>query len=245
MKSVRRVSLVDRVIDELRGEISRGVWQVGDRIPPESQLAETLGVSRLSIREAVRVLVHTGLLTTRQGDGTYVTATDDSQVALRRHLARAKTGDILEVRRGLDIVAARLAATTRTEEDLTALREAMERRITAGRAADLVAFTDADVDFHLRIAEASHNPLLSDLYRNMSDALWETVQANQCMEAAGDDPFHTALFAAVESGDPIAATAAALAILDDYTDADDSPGADDTAGADDSAGIDDSAEAGA
>jgi DNA-binding FadR family transcriptional regulator len=96
----------------------------------------------------------------------------------------------------------------------------MERRAAAGRAADLDAFTDADVDvdFRLYIAEASHNWLLSDLYRNMSDALWETVKANQCMDDAGDDPFHTALFEAVLAGDPIAATAAALSILDDYPD---------------------------
>ncbi|GAA3482428.1 FadR/GntR family transcriptional regulator [Streptomyces yanii] len=218
MKPVGRVTIVDTLIIELRREISRGAWQVGDRIPPESQLAETLGVSRLSIREAVRVLIHAGLLTARQGDGTYVTATDEGQVALRRHLGRAETADILDVRRGLDIVAARLAATMRTEEDLDKLREAMERRAAAGRAADLDAFTDADVDFHLYIAEASHNWLLGDLYRNMSDALWETVKANQCMDDAGDDPFHTALFEAVLAGDPIAATAAALSILDDYTD---------------------------
>ncbi|MFE7108109.1 FadR/GntR family transcriptional regulator [Streptomyces sp. NPDC057575] len=120
------------------------------------------------------------------------------------------------VRRGLDIVAARLAATMRTEEDLASLQEAMERRTAAGRAGDLDTFTDADVDFHLRIAEASHNPLLSDLYRNMSDALRETVKANQCIDEAGDDPFHTALYEAVHAGDPAAATAAALAILDDY-----------------------------
>ncbi|MFB7211343.1 FadR/GntR family transcriptional regulator [Streptomyces sp. NPDC056255] len=216
MKSVGRVSIVDTVINELRGEIARGTWQVGDRIPTESRLAEIFGVSRLSVREAVRVLVHAELLTTRQGNGTFVTATDEGRVALRRRLDRARTTDILDVRRGLDIVAARLAATMRTEEDLASLQEAMERRTAAGRAGDLDTFTDADVDFHLRIAEASHNPLLSDLYRNMSDALWETVKANQCIDEAGDDPFHTALYEAVRNGDPAAATAAALAILDDY-----------------------------
>ncbi|MFE7263579.1 FadR/GntR family transcriptional regulator [Streptomyces sp. NPDC057592] len=216
MKSVGRVSIVDTVINELRGEIARGTWQVGDRIPTESRLAEIFGVSRLSVREAVRVLVHAELLTTRQGNGTFVTATDEGRIALRRRLDRARTTDILDVRRGLDIVAARLAATMRTEEDLASLQEAMERRTAAGRAGDLDTFTDADVDFHLRIAEASHNPLLSDLYRNMSDALWETVKANQCIDEAGDDPFHTALYEAVRAGDPAAATAAALAILDDY-----------------------------
>lgn len=214
METVGRVSIVDTVISELRAEIARGVWRVGERIPPEGQLAESLGVSRLSVREAVRVLVHSGLLSTRQGAGTYVTATDEGQVALRRHLGGVTADDILDVRRGLDIVAARLAATARTEEDLTALRQAMDRRTAAELAADLDAFTDADVDFHLCVAEAAHNPLLGDLYRNMSDALRETVKAGRCMDEAGEDLFHSALFEAVSAGDPVAATSAALAILE-------------------------------
>ncbi|MFE7234013.1 FadR/GntR family transcriptional regulator [Streptomyces sp. NPDC057596] len=85
------------MISELRAEIARGAWRVGERIPPEGQLAESLGVSRLSVREAVRVLVHSGLLSTRQGAGTYVTATDEAQVALRRHLGSVTADDILDV----------------------------------------------------------------------------------------------------------------------------------------------------
>ncbi|MFF9127373.1 FadR/GntR family transcriptional regulator [Streptomyces sp. NPDC014889] len=143
-----------------------------------------------------------------------MTATDEGQVALRRHLGRVTAGDILDVRRGLDVVSARLAAAARTEEDLTALGQAMERRTAAARVADLDAFTDADVDFHLSVAEAAHNPLLGDLYRNMSEALRETVRAGRCMDEAGDDLYHGALFEAVRAGDPVAATRAALAILE-------------------------------
>ncbi|MFI7007723.1 FadR/GntR family transcriptional regulator [Streptomyces sp. NPDC050145] len=215
MEAVGRVSIVDVVIRELKTEIARGTWKVGEKIPSEGRLADTLGVSRLSIREAVRVLVHMGLLATRQGAGTFVTASEADQTLLRRHLAGSAETDILDVRRGLDIVAARLAAVARTAADVDALREALERRAAAREAADVDAFTDADVDFHVRIAEASHNPLLRDLYRNMSEALRATVRSSQCIDA-GDEPFHDELFAAVDTGDAGAATAAALAILEGW-----------------------------
>ncbi|MEU6659951.1 FadR/GntR family transcriptional regulator [Streptomyces sp. NPDC046821] len=217
MKNVERApSLVDSVIAALRQEIETGAWKLGDKIPSETRLAETLGVSRLSVREAVRVLVHSGLLVTRQGNGTYVTATDESQVALRRQLDRAGAQDIIDVRRGLDIVAARLAATRRTADDLRLIQKALDDRAAASRDADVEAFADADVDFHLHIAEASRNPVLRDLYRGMSDALRDSVKADQCMKHAldGHDTSHEDLHQAVKDGDAGAAAAIALAILD-------------------------------
>ncbi|WP_214413999.1 FadR/GntR family transcriptional regulator [Sphaerisporangium fuscum] len=217
MRHVGRTSLVDSAIHELRQEIASGAWPVGTKIPTESRLAETLGMSRLSVREAVRVLVHAGLLTTRQGDGTYVTATDESEVALKRRLDRAATMDIIDVRRGLDFVAARLAAERREPADLDELREALERRTAAHQAADLDAFADADVDFHLSIAAASHNPVLLDLYRGMSEAVRDTIRRDHCMERAvlGSDSTHQDLYEAIEAGDATSAVTIALAILNE------------------------------
>ncbi|WP_433238738.1 FadR/GntR family transcriptional regulator [Streptosporangium sp. CA-135522] len=216
MQNVGRISLVDAAIGELRQEIASGAWPVGTKIPSESQLALALGVSRLSVREAVRVLVHSGLLTTRQGDGTYVIATDESEMALKRRLDRAAVMDIIDVRRGLDLVAARLAAARRTPQDLDALRESLERRTAAHQAVDLNAFADADVDFHLLIAAASHNPVLLDLYRGMSEALRDTVRRDHCMKRAvlGFDSSHQELYEAIEAGDAASAVTIALAILD-------------------------------
>ncbi|GAA1743503.1 FadR/GntR family transcriptional regulator [Nonomuraea bangladeshensis] len=213
MRNVARTSLVDAAIGELRREIADGTWPVGTKIPSESQLAQSLGMSRLSVREAVRVLVHAGLLHTRQGDGTYVTATDESRVALRRRLDTAAAMDIIDVRRGLDLVAARLAAGRRTDEDLLALREILARRAAAARAGDLDGFADADVEFHVRVADAAHNPLLADLYRGMSDALRDSVR-DQEEAALTPDTSHEELLGAIEDGDPGRAVAVSIAILD-------------------------------
>ncbi|MFI7008594.1 FadR/GntR family transcriptional regulator [Streptomyces sp. NPDC050145] len=212
MKSVGRKSLVDAVITELRQEITSGHWQVGEKIPSESSLAQTLGVSRLSVREAVRALVHTGLLATRQGDGTYVTAADESAVALGRMLADAADRDVEEVRRGLDLVAARLAAQRRTEADVKELREIAERRQQHFDAGELKEFVDADIDFHLCVARAGHNPLLVDLYSHLSTALRDTVLADDMRHSTTEA--HRALLDAIASADPTAADAAANAILD-------------------------------
>ncbi|MEV0581419.1 FadR/GntR family transcriptional regulator [Nonomuraea sp. NPDC050310] len=216
MRSVAKPSIVDSVLAELRGKIHSGDWPVGEKIPTEHQLAAALGVSRLSVREAVRVLVHSGLLSTRQGDGTYVVATDESEVALTRRLERAAQLDIIDVRRGLDLVAARLAAAKRTEADLAGLREAGARRAAASRAGDLDEFADADVDFHLRVAHAAHNPVLGDLYRSLHQSIRQSVRDDHCLERAvrPGESSHEDLLAAIERGDQAAAVAAALGILD-------------------------------
>src|SRR5262245_34533766 len=125
---VQRTSLVDEAAEQLRAAVTGGTWPVGSRIPTEPELVRSFGVSRATVREAVRGLVHAGLLETRQGDGTYVVADDPTQVALTRRLGAAAARDVLEVRRGLDIVAAELAASRRTRRELAAIEAAYDAR---------------------------------------------------------------------------------------------------------------------
>jgi DNA-binding FadR family transcriptional regulator len=215
MRNVARTSLVDAAIQQLRDQITGGAWPVGTKLPSEARLAQTLGMSRLSVREALRVLVHAGLLSTRQGDGTYVTATDESQVALRRRLDTAAAMDIIDVRRGLDLVAARLAATQRDDDDLAGMRAILKVRDVAARAGDLDGFADADVAFHLMVANAAHNPLLSDLYRSMSDALRDSVRSME-QTALEPDSSHHDLLRAIEDRDAAGAVTVAVGILDKH-----------------------------
>lgn len=215
MRNVARTSLVDAAIQQLRDQITSGAWPVATKLPSETRLAQTLGMSRLSVREALRVLAHAGLLSTRQGDGTYVTATDESQVALRRRLDTAAALDILDVRRGLDLVAARLAASRRDDDDLAGMRATLELRDAAARAGDLDGFADADVAFHLKVAAAAHNPLLSDLYRSMSDALRDSVRSME-QAALEPDSSHHDLLRALEDRDAAGAVTVAVDILDKH-----------------------------
>jgi len=200
----------------MRSEISNANWQVGDRIPAERILIDRLGVSRTSLREAVRSLVQEGLLETRQGDGTYVVADNATEVALRRRLGHADIEDVIDVRRGLDVVAARLAASRRTAQDLEELDDAVRRRADATRIADEDEFVDADVAFHLAVACAAHNDILADLYRSLTHSLADGVRGGHCMDASarGLDPFHDQLCEAIRAQDPTSAMAAVMSLLD-------------------------------
>ncbi|WP_024356994.1 FadR/GntR family transcriptional regulator [Leucobacter chironomi] len=217
MRQIQRRSLVDTVVDELKREISQGRWSIGDKIPSEAELTTTLGVSRPSVREAVRALVQLGLLETRQGDGTYLIATDPTQVALRRALRSADSLEVIRVRQALDALAAREAATARTQTDLDTLAAHLEARRDAIAASDTLAFADADVAFHLGIARISGNRLLSDIYASFDGSIRESVTDASCL-AHGDDPdrydMHETLFRAIAAGDPDAAQAAALGVLE-------------------------------
>lgn len=215
MRTVRRVSLVETATDEIRDQILKGTWPVGSRIPPESALSETLGVSRASVREAIRALVHSGLLETRQGDGTFVISDDDSAVALRRRLERAELTHVTQVRQGLDVIAARQAARHRTDGQLAAIEAALARRRAALAAREDEEFTAADADFHVLVAEASANPVLADIYRSLSTALRAELRRAACLDtatAAPTDPHHL-LVEAIRRQDPQAAVDAAVELL--------------------------------
>jgi DNA-binding FadR family transcriptional regulator len=174
LSTARRSGLVDQVIEQLRTSVSSGEWPVGGRIPNETVLVESLGVGRNTVREAVRALAHAGILDVRQGDGTYVRATSEVSGALRR-LCGAELRDVLQVRRGLEVEGARLAAANRTDADVAELRALLSRRddcLQDGRTDD---FARADVEFHLAVVASSHNVMLTELYRGLLEAVAASV----------------------------------------------------------------------
>jgi DNA-binding FadR family transcriptional regulator len=216
MRAVLRKSLVDVAIEQLREQIDNGSWPVGHRLPAEAKLAEELGMSRASVREATRALVHAGLLSSRQGDGTFVIATDESDVALRRQLGAAEVVEVIEVRRGLDIAVARAAAIRRKDGDLDRLTGILQRRRRAADEGDETAFVQADLDFHVGLADAAHNRTLREMYRSFSAVISSTVELNDCyipgsVELSHD---HEDLLDVIRRQDHSAAVLAALNILD-------------------------------
>lgn len=215
LHTARRASLVDQVIEQLKDEIASGAWALGDKIPPEPALTESLGVGRNTIREAVKALTHAGLLECRQGDGTYVRATSELSGAVRRRLRTAEVMEILQVRRALEVEAARLAAEQRDAGDIARIEAADARRAAAIAAADLDDFVEADLDFHTAVVEATHNSVLIELYRDFTDAVRTSITAaGHDMSHTSDIP-HTPIAAAIRTGDAAAATAAAQACMDE------------------------------
>src|SRR6476660_6221960 len=110
LSTSHRQPLADEVTAKLRQMIHSGEWQLQQRIPSEPELMAGLGVSRGTLREAVKALAHSGMLEVRRGDGTYVRAVSEISGAARRMYQEHTDVHVLEVRVGLDTQAARLAA---------------------------------------------------------------------------------------------------------------------------------------
>lgn len=196
--------------------ISLGTVAPGARLPTEGELMVQLGVGRSSLREAVKVLAHAGLLEVRQGDGTYVRATADPSEPLERRLRRAHIRDVFEVRRTLEIEIARLAAARRDAGDLAKLQESLEGRELHAHSHDDPDFIGADLAFHLAVAEASKNPVLVDLYRAFSRAVSEAITTVVADPELRPDvsPHHRRLVAAISDGNATRAATVTAQYLD-------------------------------
>ena len=216
LTSLRRSPLVDLAVSQLREQVLSGHWPVGGRLPAETELAQRLEVGRSTVREAVRALVHAGLLETRQGSGTYVrsvTPGGDWEPRLRR----AAVLEVYEVRQALEVQAARLAAERRTDADIASIRESFAGRERARARAKDAAFIEADLAFHRCVVAAAHNALLAEMFDSFAAALREALAAivsDSGLGNVGADPAHARLAAAIEAGDPAAAERAARDQLD-------------------------------
>jgi len=159
-----RPVLAEEITDKLRQMIHSGEWPLQQKIPAEPELMAGLGVSRGTLREAIKALAHSGMLEVRRGDGTYVRATSEISGAAQRMYKDHTQEHILEVRVGLDTQAARLAARNATADHITAMRALLEVRRDAWNSEDYSDWARADWDFHVLVAQASGNPLLHELY---------------------------------------------------------------------------------
>lgn len=195
-------SLVDQALDQLRLRINQGIWTVGQRLPTEPELATELGISRNTVREAMRVLAFSGLIEIRQGDGSYLRAVVDPLDTMKA-LSRCTQEQARETRHILEVEAIGLAALRRTDEDLMALREALD--VSASHYhGDLDTYIACDLVFHRRLVDAAHNSTLSELYRYFSSIvgahLRQTLNISPRRQAVFD--LHVELLEAVEQRDP-------------------------------------------
>jgi GntR family transcriptional repressor for pyruvate dehydrogenase complex len=170
---VRRTKVYEEVAAQIRRQMAEGVLRPGDRLPAERELAEAFGVSRSSVRDAIRVLELAGLVEPRQGEGTVVhELTLDSLVSpLASVLVTRKDllADLLEARRLIEPGIAQRAALAATEEDIEAMQAILGRQageIAAGRLA-----VEEDTAFHYRLATTARNPVILKVIDVLMDLL--------------------------------------------------------------------------
>ena len=217
-KIVRSSRLYEQIVQQVEESIRKGALKPGDQLPPERELAQQFGVSRTAVREAVKALREKGFVEAYPGRGTFIT--DGTSHAIRQSLDRMiKIGQpegstfLAEVREILEPEIAALAATRAEEDDLAAMREAVGVMDNAKRDSD--AFIEADLDFHLALAEAAANPIILSLIDSIVGLLREQRLRIFQMEGGPErgQYHHKRILEAVERHDAVAAREAMKAHL--------------------------------
>jgi GntR family transcriptional repressor for pyruvate dehydrogenase complex len=214
---IRKIS--DSIVDQLERMILDGVLKPGDQLPPERELASQLNVSRPSLREAIVVMEAKGLLQVRRGGGTFVadvvaqTMIDPLVHLLKRHPDAAF--DVMELRLSLEEVAAYYAALRANEADREILARRFQSLDKSYASKDIGENAKSDVEFHMAIADASHNVALVHVMRGLFNLLRVTILNNLekiHREPEGEEIVrkqHGKLFNAIMAGDGEAAREAA------------------------------------
>jgi GntR family transcriptional regulator, transcriptional repressor for pyruvate dehydrogenase complex len=209
LRPVTRPRLYEQVAQQILDWVRESGLQVGDRLPPERELATRLGVSRATVSQALVAMEVVGVVAVRHGDGAVlVESSGPSKVveALRRHAQRLP--DIIEAREALESKLAGLAAVRRTEEDLTRIDEAL-----AVMADDIEAGgrgVEGDELFHAAVTAAGHSALLQRLMGEISDLVRETriESLSQPDRPAESLAGHRRIAAAIRDRDAAGAAAA-------------------------------------
>ncbi len=179
LQPIKPRKISDQVFDQLRELIFREEFKPGDQLMPERELAEALGVSRTSVRNAINKLVVMGLLEQKQGQGTFVKKPETRprnplEVAMQPEDATLE--HLLEFRMGMECNAAYWAAKRAVDKDLHFMEKSfaeMKAEVASGRLG-----TEADVAFHMAIAYATQNPIHVQLMRQFYDFLFVGIKEN-------------------------------------------------------------------
>ncbi|WP_195597717.1 FadR/GntR family transcriptional regulator [Bacteroides cellulosilyticus] len=167
---IQRKSLADMIAETLKQQITEGTYRAGDKLPTEPELMKTFGVGRSSVREAVKLLVNMGVVRVQQGSGTFV-AVPSNNDDVNIKMSTADRTELDEVRKILDIAIVEKAVARRTEKDIERMRASLEKRKVNAEKGLLEECIEADLNFHIAIADAAHNRILADIYRSAATHL--------------------------------------------------------------------------
>jgi GntR family transcriptional repressor for pyruvate dehydrogenase complex len=207
---IERKRLKDQIIDQLIAMISEGKLKPGDKLPSETALMEQLGVGRSSLREAVGALSLIGLLTVRPGHGTHVapSAGEPFSKPLRWGMFmswREKLHEFIEARITLEQTLVGMAAERATEADIEEIRKGLNLlkspKLTKRKA------IQADLVFHMSIANASHNSVLARFLEELRHPVKNWMEQKASLFGGYDSVFeqHEAVFKAILARDPVRA----------------------------------------
>ncbi len=172
-----KVKLKDIILNDLKEQIVLGKYRIGDKLPPERELAENYKSSRIPVRQALQALSEAGVVRTDRGSGTVVVSTGNI-LETAPHVAHLLNGtdksflaDTIKFRRLFEAEAARRASINRTAEDVKNIQQALFDSINEIRklkANESNSFFEADSKFHLSICYATHDPFFVECFNSLN-----------------------------------------------------------------------------
>ena len=180
-KPIKPRKIYEQIVEQIKLMLTEGNLKPGDKLPSERDMAEHLKVSRASVREALSALHLMGLVEIKSGEGTFIKPVDVNSIieplALILLMERDTIIEILEIRKGLEVEAAGLAAVRREDEDLQKIKEALDEM--RSDIDTLEVGEKADWKFHYAVARASQNTLLTRLMNTISDTIENTMYSSR------------------------------------------------------------------
>lgn len=210
--------IYEKIVEQIEESVRAGNLKAGDRLPSERELGEQFGVSRTAIREAVKALTQKGLVEVYPGRGTFIT--NGSSKAVRHSLgvmmqfdSEESTRNLVEIREILEPEIAAMAASNASRMDLKTMQQAVIEM--EGALDDADTFVEADLEFHLALADATQNNLISILINSIIDILREQRKRISLVDGGlkRGQYHHKRILGAVERNDPDAARKAMITHL--------------------------------
>ncbi|GAB3281218.1 GntR family transcriptional regulator [Larkinella harenae] len=172
MSNLQRKSLAQEVAETILQDIQNGRYAINEKLPTEPDFMKTFGVGRSTVREAIRYLAQSGYVNPLQGIGTFVISNAGNE-SLDNTVQRADFAELVEVRQLLEIKIAEKAALNRNDDHLQRLKAELEKRRHYALEDKLEECLQADIQFHILLAESCGNQLLYKLYKTVSVQLTE------------------------------------------------------------------------
>ena len=173
---IKRESTLEVIVQQIKNQIKKGILKPGEKLPSERKLADQLGLSRASVREAIQALAFSGYLEVIQGKGTYILemATKyDEIVNFFSEFSNYSLDYLMEARIMLEGEFARLAALNANQEEIDEIERVFNEIVNSK---DINSFVVKDLEFHLTIAKATHNPIMNRLMKIIGEMLYKETR---------------------------------------------------------------------
>ena len=200
-KEINRSSLSRSIVEQIKSLILRGEFQPGDKLPPERELTQLFKVSRIPLREAIKVLEQMGLVIVRPSEGIYISqpTTEELIEPLISNIILDKKDNfyLIEVRRIIEISSVVLSIDRASEKNLENMEAAIEN--SKRFINDSERFANEDLNFHIELIKATNNPVLLKLIYTIRNLLFTEIKNNQMKKGVKEDSIrlHTKIFEAI------------------------------------------------